>query len=143
MKDDLKNIKEKLKLLKQIQRVQRKRLQALDGCEKLTLEVSINKKGTEYYSIRVRNRRQELKLSKEKRKQCSQLKYLGKASRKEVNNIKEAHHLEKSLANIANNIELLEKVINNWKLYDYESIEKELAKAYRGAFVSEVWNCQY
>ncbi len=59
--------------------------------------------------------------------------YLGTESNPEVVKIKEAHYLERSIAELTREISLMENVLSLSKDVSYESINSDLPKSYRGS----------
>ncbi len=108
------------------------RLRQLEDVKMIPLQVNRTAGKNYYYS----KKRKTISNSNGEKLHKVEIKYLGNASEKEVNDIKEARYLELSQQIIENNISLVNKVIKELKPFNYSSINNNLPKTYRGAYLS-------
>ncbi len=128
------------KLLNSMQEMQRKQLlrrHQLSEYENLVLKINRKAKCTTFYNVlcesptyvKVSSSQQQSK----KKNNNVHYRYLGKSSSREVNRIKEARYLKKSLKVIEKNIKCLTRVINELQPCDQKSINQLLPKVYQDA----------
>lgn len=106
-----------LKALMAMKDIQEKRYRQISAFESSVLKVRKDPSGKQYYSVQ--------------RKGTKQFSYIGTSSVKEVNDIKEARYLKKSLARIETNIRMLMTVAEKLESIDYDSVNKSLPAVYR------------
>ena len=96
-----------------------KKIYAALYSEKGRIHYSIRKDGTIRYYIRDKDSRI----------------YVNTDLQPRMNRIKVKQYLEKEISYLEENQKVLEKVILQYKKYDYDTIDGELKRAYKGAFV--------
>lgn len=106
-----------LKYLNHKKQTLEERLSILDPYRTITLKRIQNNKGNTYYAIKPEG--------------SSHFKYIGKEDDLRVGRIKEVAHLERSIDQIDNNIELVNTLLEEYAPYDFKSVDPLLPKAYQ------------
>ena len=103
--------------LREEKNLQEKRLKELRGKEKLVLCAKKARNGSTYYSVRKKGEKG--------------YRYIGSASKPQVNEIKEARYLKMSLSRLEKDIKILNKTRSGLVRTDYDSINAALPKVYQ------------
>lgn len=106
-----------LETLIRMKDIQEKKYRQISAHEKSVLKVRKDPSGKQYYSVQ--------------RKGTKKFSYLGNSSVKEVNDIKEAKYLKKSLSRIEANIQLLQSAAEKLESVDYDAVNMSLPAVYR------------
>ena len=113
-KDEMNKTLETLIRMKELQEKKYRQISDLEGS---VLKVRHDPCGKQYYSV--------------KRKGTKKFSYLGNSSVKEVNDIKEAKYLRKSLSRIEANIRILKSAAEKLESVDYDAVNESLPAVYR------------
>lgn len=111
-----------LEALIRMKEIQEKKYHQISAHEKSVLKVRQDPSGKQYYSVQ--------------RKGAKKFSYLGNSSVKEVNDIKEAKYLKKSLSRIEANIQLLKFAAEKLESVDYDAVNMSLPAVYRDPSLS-------
>lgn len=106
-----------LEALIRMKDIQEKKYHQISAHEKSVLKVRKDPGGKQYYSVQ--------------RKGTKKFAYLGSSFVKEVNDIKEARYLKKSLARIEANISILRTAADKLESVDYDDVNISLPAVYR------------
>lgn len=96
---------------------QQKRLRELHGKEMMVLSSKKAPNGKKYYCVRERGE--------------TGFRYAGTETKKEINDIKEARYLEKSLSCLEMDIKILKKAVSGLQKVEYKDINASLPAVYR------------
>lgn len=136
----IESITEYVNYLEVVQNNQKKRLDDLKDYDSIRLKVMIRPSGKRYYYRKVEKPATAIidesgpELTSEPHtKRRDSYKYLGTESCEEVSLIKEANYYTESLETIGSNLKACRKLLDTFRLTDYDSVNAAMSIAYKDA----------